>query len=260
MPNCLEEFNERGIRCLENREYNEAASNFNQGLRLVKLRLATTTQGFDNEFDAASTCIGCCSATTAKEGCSENGTTRLVPSQGTTGTLYENPFYIASSLHRCACMACHSKVAFVFIFNAALSFHLGGLTPEKNSRRLQKASRLYIMARNLSQQGTFPVLQTEDLALRQNLAQIQQTQALAEDGPVLLLASSYSPDISQEEIVQAVWYGFLSVVLNLCVFSSEQTAPAAWAFARVVGRKVPPQNGYQWLPSRDYATRNVLSS
>ena len=113
-------------------------------------------------------------------------------------------------------------MAFVFMYNAALAFQLLALSSDdKDSRSLRKAVQLYQMASSLTRRGTFPVALEELEALQSNLYHAKRMQQLSQR---LLLPVGRANDHAQHE---AVWNGFLSVLLKLCVFARDPSAPAA---------------------------------
>ena len=236
--NSFSQANLRGILCLQNHQYRQAASTFHQGLRLVQLGLAAAVNN-ENQVDDDTNndgslflpqqqCFGCSCPT--KEYNDENDATLFstnVASSQLATRLHQSPFRIPARLCRCGCTACQTKMAFIFIFNSALAFHLDALASlGKNSRSLQKATKLYQMGQHIARQGTFPLTLQEYQALRNNAAHVQLIQSFSVHGGVLILATQSSSTTTSIDVT-TVWNGFLSVLLNLCVFANDHTAPAA---------------------------------
>lgn len=235
--NSFSQANLRGIQCLQNHQYRQAASTFHQGLRLVQLGLAAAVNNInenqvdddandDARFLPQQQCIGCYCPT--KEYSDENDVSTNVASPHLATRLHQSPFRIPARLCRCGCAACQTKMAFIFIFNSALAFHLDALASlGKNSRSLQKATKLYQMGQQIARQGTFPLTLQEYQALRNNAVHVQLIQSLSVHGGALILATPSSTTTTTSNDATTVWKGFLSVLLNFCVFSNDHTAPAA---------------------------------
>ena len=221
-------FNERGIGYLQNQQYREAAESFGHGLTLVKTAFANAAAPTSPlSSSSSSCCIGCSSVTLYKD---EATVDQSRSSQSMNATVHHTPLFLDASLCRCGCSACQSKLAFVFIFNMALSYHLYALTPSstKNSRILSKALSLYKMADKLRERGRVPVTPWECHALTKNLSHVVSVlefQARSHNA-VQILATSTTPNMDTREAEQ-VWNGFLSVLLNLCKFPDDKAAPAA---------------------------------
>lgn len=220
----LNNVNRRGITYFENGNYREANVCFGQALRLVK---RTTATAFASLVGTPVVCIGCCSIVPSKE--SGNELTQQPRFQGSSFyTIHQVPMQAPASLCRCGCLSCHSKLAFVFVFNLALCNHFLSLREDKSRQNLTKAVTLYEIANELYGHGAdFPLSKWEYLALRKNISHAKKLLDYIErsQSAVTLMASS-SSDVSEQD-AQKLWEAFLSVLFNLCVFRENQIAPAA---------------------------------
>lgn len=258
----INDVNQRGINHVKSKNYREAYVCFGQGLRLVRRTLAITasegsfasSSSSDVETEDSEVC--CCCTAVVDDFSPTKESSRMGSTQTTTTSYYCNdasqrriisihqePMRLTTPLFRCGCSACHLKLAFVFLFNMALSNHLLGLKGTKSSSNnnnnratrtnVSRALAFYEMAMELYDQGQDFALSIADYAaLQRNMSHASVLLKYVDrsnSAVTQLLLSSDNTRMSEQQ-AQMIWEGFLAVLFNLAVFEQQddhQTAPAA---------------------------------